>query len=112
MTMALKFMAIQCEDSMSDFYTPQELAERWKVSAKTVLRMTESGDIASIKVGKKTRIPAHALSTIEGDISCQIPLNLKNDQIGKTGTSTGLTQTASRSGQALAREMRRLRVNS
>ena len=30
---------------MTAFYTPQELAERWKVSARTVVRMTEAGDL-------------------------------------------------------------------
>lgn len=111
MTMALKFMAIQCEGYMTDFYTPQELAERWKVSAKTVLRMTESGDIASIKVGKKTRIPAHALSTIEGDMTCQTITNLNAGRAGMSGTSTGL-KTAGNSGQALVKQMRRLRQSS
>jgi excisionase family DNA binding protein len=96
---------------MSAFYTPQELAERWKVSAKTVLRMAESGDIASIKVGKKTRIPAHALSTIEGDISCQTITNLNAGRAGMYGTSTGL-KTAGNSGQALAKQMRKLRQSS
>ena len=39
---------------MTAFYTPQELAERWKVSARTVVRMTEkAGDLPHIKVGKK-----------------------------------------------------------
>ena len=75
---------------MTAFYTPQELAERWKVSARTVVRMTEAGDLPHIKVGKKIRIPAHALSTVEGDTTCTT-INSKNAVAGSTGTYTGLS---------------------
>lgn len=90
---------------MTDFYTPQELADRWKVSAKTVLRMAESGDLASIRVGKKIRIPAHALSTVEGDTTCTTT-NLKRAVGESTGTYTG-EKTGSRNMRLLARQMRR-----
>tara|TARA_S200002703_G_scaffold129158_1_gene116131 strand:+ start:498 stop:785 length:288 start_codon:yes stop_codon:yes gene_type:complete len=91
---------------MTAFYTPQELADRWKVSARTVVRMTEAGDLPHIKVGKKIRIPAHALATVEGDTTCTT-INLKNAVAGSTGTYTG-ERTESRSMRLLARQMRRL----
>ena len=91
---------------MTDFYTPQELADRWKVSAKTILRMAESGDLASIRVGKKIRIPAHALSTVEGDTTCTTT-NLKRAVGESTGTYIG-SKTVKASGHQLARQMRRL----
>ena len=95
---------------MTDFYTPQELADRWKVSAKTVLRMAESGDLASIRVGKKIRIPAHALSTVEGDTTCTTT-SLNAGKAETPGTYTGW-KTGSKDGLQLARQMRRLQARS
>ena len=95
---------------MTDFYTPQELADRWKVSAKTILRMAESGDLASIRVGKKIRIPAHALSTVEGDTTCTIN-SLNKEKAETLGTYTGLSKV-NKSGLQLARQMRRLQRHS
>ena len=91
---------------MTDFYTPQELADRWKVSAKTVLRMAESGDLASIRVGKKIRIPAHALSTVEGDTTCTTT-SLNGEKAAIPGTFIG-SKTVKANGYQLARQMRRL----
>ena len=93
---------------MTDFYTPQELADRWKVSAKTVLRMAESGDLASIRVGKKIRIPAHALSTVEGDTACiNTSKTLFKDRATEIGKSPGDRITKHDTHQ-LAQRMRRL----
>ena len=95
---------------MTDFYTPQELADRWKVSAKTVLRMAESGDLASIKVGKKIRIPAHAIAAVEGDTTCTTT-NSSGERAAIHGTYIG-SKTAKASGHQLARQMRRLQPRS
>ena len=95
---------------MTDFYTPQELAERWKISAKTVLRMTESGDLASIRVGKKTRIPAHALSAVEGDTTCTTT-NSSGERAAIHGTYTGW-KAESKNGLQLVRQMRRSQRHS
>ena len=95
---------------MTDYYTPQELADRWKVSARTVLRMAESGDLASIRVGKKIRIPAHALSTVEGDATCTTT-NSRGEKAAIHGTYIG-SKTGKASGHQLARQMRRLQTRS
>ena len=95
---------------MTAFYTPQELADRWKVSARTVVRMTEAGDLPHIKVGKKIRIPAHALSTVEGDTTCTTT-SLNAGKAETPGTYTGW-KTGSKDGLLLARQMRRLQARS
>lgn len=39
------------------YLTPDELADRLKVSTKTIMRRIESGDIVAFKFGKYWRIP-------------------------------------------------------
>ena len=95
---------------MTDFYTPQELADRWKVSSRTVVRMTEAGDLPHIKVGKKIRIPAHALATVEGDTTCTT-INSSGERAAIHGTYIG-SKTVKASGHQLARQMRRLQIRS
>ena len=46
------------------FVTVPELAKKLGVSAMTVYRMTERGDIPSIRVGRSIRIPLQAAEEV------------------------------------------------
>ncbi len=40
-----------------EFYTVQEVADRMRVSRKTIYRMVERGDIQAVRLGDVYRIP-------------------------------------------------------
>lgn len=50
---------------MSAAYTPEELAERWKVSGKCIREMCVRGNLPYFKIGKLYRIPAAAVDERE-----------------------------------------------
>ena len=46
-------------------YSPQTLAARWDVSAETVRKMFDSGELAGFRLGKFIRIPASEVERYE-----------------------------------------------
>lgn len=42
-------------------YTPRQLADRWLVSYRTILRMIHGGQLPAFRVGTEWRITAEAL---------------------------------------------------
>ncbi|WP_370315958.1 helix-turn-helix domain-containing protein [Roseivivax marinus] len=46
-------------------YTPDSLAERWRVSAETVRQLCRRGVLAHFRVGRMYRIPADAVDEYE-----------------------------------------------
>jgi excisionase family DNA binding protein len=51
--------------SVSPFFTPDELAERWKVSKATVRRMRQKGEIQAASVGGGVRITRESVLEYE-----------------------------------------------
>jgi excisionase family DNA binding protein len=49
---------------VSDFYTPQELAKRLKVTPQAIHNWITAGKIASIKFGRARRIPVAEVERI------------------------------------------------
>lgn len=47
----------KCKDFSLDYLTPEELAEKMKVSKNTVLRMIHTEEIEAVKFGRNWRIP-------------------------------------------------------
>lgn len=45
------------------FYTVQEVAEKFKVSDRTVLTWIEEGKLGAFKMGRKYRIPESSITT-------------------------------------------------
>ena len=50
---------------MAQILTPEELAERWRVSPKTIYRSLSAGKIKGFQVGKQWRIPLEAVENFE-----------------------------------------------
>ena len=46
------------------FYTPQEVAEIWEVSLKTVYNHIQDGKISVRRVGRQYRIPRSAVDAV------------------------------------------------
>ena len=52
---------------MPDFFTPEEIADRFRVHARTVRRLCVRGELrGAVKVGRQWRIPASAVSAAFG----------------------------------------------
>jgi excisionase family DNA binding protein len=47
------------------FYTIEMLAERWRVSPRTVRRLIENGPLRAVRVGKQLRVAADVLRRYE-----------------------------------------------
>lgn len=45
------------------FYTVQEVAEKFKVSDRTVITWIEEGKLGAFKMGRKYRIPESSITT-------------------------------------------------
>ena len=50
---------------MGPVYTPEELAERWRVSPVTVRRALMAGTLKGFQVGRQWRIPEEAVEKYE-----------------------------------------------
>jgi excisionase family DNA binding protein len=55
----------------AEFYTPNELADRWRVHPTSIYNLVQDGELAALRIGKKTtrrpalRIPFEAVETYE-----------------------------------------------
>lgn len=55
----------------AEFYTPNELADRWKVHPNSVYSMIQEGELTALRIGKKTtrrpaiRIPFDSVAAYE-----------------------------------------------
>lgn len=38
------------------FFTPEEVAERWRVSEKTVQRLIRAGKLSHVRIGRQVRL--------------------------------------------------------
>ena len=47
-----------------EFYTVQEVAERLRVSRKTIYRMVERGEIRAVRLGDVYRIPRESFEAL------------------------------------------------
>lgn len=46
-------------EKQADFYTPSELADRWKVHPNSIYNLIQDGELTALRIGKKTtRRPA------------------------------------------------------
>jgi excisionase family DNA binding protein len=55
---------------MGEFFTPEEVAAKLKVSARTVKRMCAAGLLGGRRAGNRWRIPASAIAAYEaGDVT-------------------------------------------
>lgn len=53
---------------MKEFYTPQELAERWDMSYQYIMLLLRNGEIKGFKIGKRNwRIKREEVERIEND---------------------------------------------
>ena len=50
---------------MGEFFTPEEVAAKLKVSARTVKRMCAAGLLGGRRAGNRWRIPASAIAAYE-----------------------------------------------
>ncbi len=48
-----------------EYLTPAEVAERWKISTRTVHRMAKAGELAHLRVGRAVRISARTVKAWE-----------------------------------------------
>lgn len=51
---------------MQDFFSIQDLAERWRVSTSTVRRMIASGELAKVYISAQVRIEGAEVARLEG----------------------------------------------
>lgn len=77
-----------------DFFTPQELAVRWKCSVETVHRRLRSGQLPSIHMGGY-RVPREAVELFE---SCESVGRLRRDrrEVSPKRKRTGVSPRVSR----------------
>ena len=47
-----------------EFYTVQEVADRMRVSRKTIYRLVERGELRAVRLGDVYRIPREALEAL------------------------------------------------
>lgn len=49
----------------ADYFTIDELAERWKLSQSTVRRKIKAGELATVRIGRAVRIERTEVERIE-----------------------------------------------
>lgn len=83
---------------MSDTaYTPDDLAQRWKVTGKCIRDLCVKGSLSFFKVGKLYRIPAAVVQEYERGMGW----NTGSNSTGERGVSSGESKDE-RAGKALA----------
>ena len=54
-------------------FTPDELAERWRLTGTTIRAQVLRGEIAAFRIGKNIRIPESEVRRIEDQRAYRIP---------------------------------------
>jgi excisionase family DNA binding protein len=63
-----------------EFYTVQEVADRLRVSRKTIYRMVERGEIRAVRLGDVYRIPREGLDAfIRGEQKTETTAEVRRD---------------------------------
>lgn len=97
-------------DSETDvlFYTPQELAKRWRISDRAIHYMAQDGRLEGVTIANRLRIPKHVVLEMEMGVSSWNQVSSKEE---KSGTSNTRGRKVSRQPSVLAAQ-KRLRQKS
>lgn len=91
-------------------YTPEDLAERWKVTGKCVRQMCVRGELAYFKIGKLYRIPAAVVDERERVQACNTDLKSTRENGLSSGESTDELSGAGFQRQTATRPRGHLRI--
>lgn len=84
--------------------TPEQLAERWDVSANTVRNMIKRGELRAFRVGRLYRVPSEAVEERE---SCDGKFRSEDSQDASEGSTDGGPSSGETSGDSTVTVLRR-----